>query len=148
MSVFVCLSVCLFAIAYINKSSAVAEIGNRLATIDMDRKVCVGAAVPLSVGEGGKAGSPSNTVSPRPRSIQVPIVWPQYTNVTDRQTGHRSVAYGEPLLVTVAQKLHVQTSRDFLVASSDDNAVSYVLPVLFMMSCCPIISLQTKVTPI
>jgi len=106
-----------------------------------------GAAVPLSVGGGGGAGSPSNTVSPRPRSIQVPIVWPQYTNVTDRQTGHRSVAYSEPLLVTVAQKLHVQTSRDFLVASSDDNAVSYVLSVLFMTSCCPIIS-QTKVTPI
>jgi len=35
-----------------NKSSAVAEIGDRLATIDMDRKV-EGAIVPLSVGEVG-----------------------------------------------------------------------------------------------
>jgi len=33
-----------------NKSSAVAEMGDRLATIDMDRKVR--AAVPLSVGDG------------------------------------------------------------------------------------------------
>ena len=33
------------------KSSAVAEMGNRLATIDMGQKV--GAAVPLSVGELG-----------------------------------------------------------------------------------------------
>jgi len=38
--------------------SAVAEMGYRLATIDMGRKV--GAAVPLSVREG--AESPSNTV--------------------------------------------------------------------------------------
>jgi len=34
-----------------NKSSAVAEMGDRLVTIDMARKV--GAAVPLSVGELG-----------------------------------------------------------------------------------------------
>jgi len=32
-----------------NRRSAVAEIGDRLATIDIDRKV--GVAVPLSVGE-------------------------------------------------------------------------------------------------
>ena len=36
---------------YLNKNSAVAEMGDRLATIDMGRKV--GAAVPLSVGELG-----------------------------------------------------------------------------------------------
>jgi len=35
----------------INNSTAVAEMGDRLATINMDRKV--GAAVPLSVGELG-----------------------------------------------------------------------------------------------
>ena len=40
-----------------NKSSAVAEMGDRLATIDMGLKV--GDAVPLSVG----AESPSNTMS-------------------------------------------------------------------------------------
>jgi len=41
-----------------NKSSAVAEMGDRLVIIDIDRKV--GAAVPLSV---GGAGSPSNNVA-------------------------------------------------------------------------------------
>jgi len=51
---------------YIDKSSAFAEMGDRLATIDMGRKV--GAAVPLSVG----AGSPSNTVSPGPRPASIP----------------------------------------------------------------------------
>jgi len=41
---------------------------------------------------GGAARSPSNTVSPGPRPTSVPsdilihpTVWPQYTNVTDRQ---------------------------------------------------------------
>jgi len=69
--------------------------------------------VPLFV---GGAGSPSNTISPGPRPTSVPsgildlihpTVWPQYTNVTDRQyTG--PVAYGEPLLVTVARKFYCQ----------------------------------------
>jgi len=66
-------------------------MGDRLATIDMGRKVGgeLRAAVPLSV---GRAGSPSNTVSPEPRPTSVPrgilihpAVWPQYTNVTDKQ---------------------------------------------------------------
>jgi len=39
------------ALAKWNKSSAVAEMGDRLATIDVGRKV--GNAVPLSVGELG-----------------------------------------------------------------------------------------------
>jgi len=43
---------------HLNKSSAVAQLGDRLATIDMSRKV--GAAVPLSV---GGAGSPQHTVA-------------------------------------------------------------------------------------
>jgi len=43
-----------------NKSSAVAEMGDRLVTIDMGQKV--GAAVP-PFGVGG-AASPSNTMSP------------------------------------------------------------------------------------
>ena len=70
------------------KSSAVAEMGNRLATIDMGRKVGVGAAVSLSVGE---VGSPSNTMGPGPRPTSVPsgiLIHPtvrlQYTNVSDR----------------------------------------------------------------
>jgi len=76
-----------------NKNLAVAEMGDRLATIDIGRKVG-GAAVPLSVGE---ARSPSNTMSPGPRPTSVPsgilihpTVWPQYTNVTDRQDRQRS----------------------------------------------------------
>jgi len=81
----------------------------RSATIDMGRKV--GAAVPFSVGEGG---SPSNTLSPGTKSTSVPsilinpTVWPQYTNVTNRQTGqttsHSIYRVGRPLLVTVGQK--------------------------------------------
>ena len=76
------------AISTVNKSSAVAEMGDRLATIDEGRKV--GAAVPLSL---GGAGYPSNTMWPGPSPTSVPsgivirpTVWPQYTNVTDRTT--------------------------------------------------------------
>jgi len=43
---------------------------------------------------GGEAGSPSNTMWPGPRCtsgpsgiLSHPTVWPQLTNVTDRQTG-------------------------------------------------------------
>ena len=39
MSVCVCLYVCLSAGTYLSKCSAVAEMGDRLATIDMGRKV-------------------------------------------------------------------------------------------------------------
>ena len=54
----------------VNKSSAVAEMGDGLAAIDMGRKVCGGgAAVPLSV---RGAASPSNTISPEPRPTSVP----------------------------------------------------------------------------
>jgi len=47
---------------------------------------------------GWEAGSPSKTMSPGPRPTSVPsgilihaTVWPKYTNVTDRQTGHTTV---------------------------------------------------------
>jgi len=73
---------------FLNKSSAVAEMGDRLATIDMGRKL--GGAVSLM----GGAGSPSNTMWPMPRPTSLlsfilirPTVWPQYANITDRQTG-------------------------------------------------------------
>jgi len=69
-----------------DKSSAVAEMGDCLATIDVGRKV--GAAVSLFEG----SGSLSNTVWPGPRPTSMPSgiliyasVWPQYTNVEDRQ---------------------------------------------------------------
>ena len=60
------------------KSSAIAEMGDRLATIDMGRKV--GAAVPLSL---GGAGSRTNTMWPGPMPTCLlsgilihPAVWP------------------------------------------------------------------------
>jgi len=68
-------------------SSAIAEMGDRLATIDMDRKMG-GLLYPFP---RGGAGSPSNTMWPGPRPTSVsrfilihPTVWPQYTNVTSR----------------------------------------------------------------
>jgi len=77
--------------------SAVAEMGGRLATIDMGRKL--GAAPRFF---GGGARFPSNTMWPGPRPTCVPsfivihpTVWPQYTNVTDktdRQTDNGPIA--------------------------------------------------------
>jgi len=62
------------------KCSAVAEMGDRLATIDMGRKERT--AVPLS----GAAGSPSNTMSPGPMTTSIPsgifihpTAWPPQT---------------------------------------------------------------------
>jgi len=61
----------------VNKCSAVAEMGDRLATIDMGRKL---GAVPLL---GGGTGSTCNTMRPGPRPTFVPsgilTVWPQQT---------------------------------------------------------------------
>jgi len=92
------------------KCSAVAEMGDSLATIDMDRKK--GAAVPLS----GGAGSPSNTMWPGPRPTSMPsfilvhpTVWPQYTNVTDMQTRQDNGSdSGRTVLQTVAQNHAVE----------------------------------------
>jgi len=71
-----------------NNSSSVDQMGDRLATIQTWAENW--AACPLW---GGGAGSPSNTMWPEPRptstpsSIVVhPTVWPQYTNITGRQT--------------------------------------------------------------
>jgi len=67
--------------AAINKCSAVAEMGDPLATIHMGRKG-EGCCVPFGRG----AGSPSNTTSPGPRPTSVPsgilihpAIWPQQT---------------------------------------------------------------------
>ena len=67
---------------------------------------------------GRVAGSPSNTIWPglrpscMPSSILIhPTTWPQYTNVTDRETGQDrtgrqwSDSIGRTVLQTVTQKL-------------------------------------------
>ena len=68
--------------------SAAAEMGDRLATRGVCRKA-VGLLCPLW--GGGELGPPSNTMWPGPRPASIPsgilihpTVWPQYTNVTDR----------------------------------------------------------------
>jgi len=60
----------------------------------------------------GGAGSPSNTLWPRTRPTSVsnfilihPIVWPQYTNIIDRQDRTTVDSIGRTVLQTVAQKL-------------------------------------------
>jgi len=64
---------------------------------------------------GRGAGSPSNTVWPGPRPTCMPslvlirpTVWPQYTNVTvrqtDRQVRQQTDSIGRTVLQTVAQK--------------------------------------------
>jgi len=117
-----------------NKCSAVAQMGDRLATIDMCQKLGLWPFLggrklgpyltECGLGRGltpyqvaswyiqpfdhntlaekwrllsplfGGAGFPSNTMWSRPRSASTPsfipihpTVWPQYTNVTDRQRG-------------------------------------------------------------
>ena len=95
---------------------AVAEMGNRLATIDMGRKK--GAPLPFE----GELGSPSNIMWPEPRytslpsgSLIHPIVWPQHTNVTDRtdsdrQTDNGSIANGRPIKMSASDE--ADCSRD------------------------------------
>ena len=84
---------------------------SRLATTDIDLKV--GAAGSLLLGSWVS----SNTMWPRPRPTSVPsgtltlihpTIWPQYTNVTDRQdrTGQdrqQSDSIGQTILQTVTQ---------------------------------------------
>jgi len=50
--------------------TALAEMGDRLATIDMGRKVGMGYCAPF--GGGDRAVSQSNTMWPGPRHISVP----------------------------------------------------------------------------
>ena len=133
-----------------NLCSAVAEMGDHLAIIDMDRKLR--GALPLWGGElgphqtqcdqgrglppyqeagifiqlfghnihgkklgaipfgGGGAGSPSNTMWPRlrptckPSFVLIhPTVWPQYDNVTDRQTDRQDKQCSDSIGCTVLQ---------------------------------------------
>ena len=75
-------------IKFCNKSSAVAEMADRLVTTDMGQKV--GTAVPLSVGELDPHLTQCGLASIPSGILIHPTVWPQYTNVTDRETGQRS----------------------------------------------------------
>jgi len=91
-------------ISYAIRIEAVAGAGDRLAIVDMDQKVG-GLLCP-----SGGPGSPSNTMWPGPRPtavpsgiLIVPTVWPQYTNVTDRQDRQRSDNVGPTILQMVAQ---------------------------------------------
>ena len=95
------------SVAVVNKSSVVAKMGDRLATIDMGRKL--GAVLLL----GELHWYPSNTMWPGPRPTSAPTgilihltVWLQYTNVTDRTEQDRqwSDSIGQTVLQTVAQK--------------------------------------------
>ena len=81
----------------------------------------IGGLCPFS---GGKAGSPPNTMWPGPRPTCMPsfilirqTVWPQYTNVTDRQTDRqdrqRTDSIGRTVLQTVAQKFREAKTCDF-----------------------------------
>jgi len=69
----------------VNKSSAVAEMGDRLATIDMGRKLG-GGAVPLWQAElGPHVTHVAWAEACMPSFILIrPTVRQQYTNVTDR----------------------------------------------------------------
>jgi len=91
---------------YYDKSSEVAEMGDSLATIDMGRK-WEGTAMPFSVGELPPGPKPTSV----PSGVLIhPTVWPQHTNVTDRQTDKTAV----PLLVMVAQKRPQADQMDFI----------------------------------
>ena len=82
-------------------------MGDRLATIDMDRRVG-GCCDPFRGEEQGPDLTQCRLPTSVPSGILIhPTVWPQYTNVTDRQdrqtdmTDNGPIAHGEPLLVTV-----------------------------------------------
>jgi len=114
----ICLLLC--PLAYLSKSSAVAGTGDRVRAKWAEK--WGGVAVPLSVhrelgrhltqcrlGRGHVAA----------RGILIKLIYPSNHLATIdqryRQTGQRSDSIGRTVLQTVAQKLHVQTSRNFSV---------------------------------
>jgi len=121
------------------------DLCSHLAAADMGRKL--GGCAPL----GGGAGCPSNTMWPGPRPTCMSsfilireTVWPQYTNVTDRQTGQerqtdrqRSDSIGRTVLQTVAQKLRmdflVELGRRISSQSGDVRESSYLLQRISVM---------------
>jgi len=76
--------------------------------------------VPLFVGIE-LHGSSSYTVTPGPRITSIasdiviqPTVWPQYTNVTDRQTGQRSRTMGRTATCNGRLKTFVTYNRGYI----------------------------------
>jgi len=96
---------------YAKESSAVAEMGDRFATIDVGWKLGW-LLCPFFLGGGDR--TPSNTMWPVPRPTSVPsgilihpTVWPQYTNVSIQTHRHRyrqrSDSIGRTVLQTVTK---------------------------------------------
>jgi len=86
---------------------------SHLATTDVDQKL---GAHPFW---GRGAGSPSNTMwlEPKPTCMPsfimiLPAIWPQYTNVTDRQDRQRYDSIGRTVLQMVAQKNEPRRNAD------------------------------------
>jgi len=90
-------------------------------------------------GRGSSAGSQSITMWPGPRPTRMPsfilihpTIWPQYTNVTDRQTGHtdrqRSDSIGRTVLQTVAQKRFALCYRTIVLSCLSVCNVDVLLP--------------------
>ena len=110
------------------------DLPRRLATTDMGRKL--GDCAPL--GEG--AGSPPNTMWPglRPTSMPSfilihPTVWPQYTNVTDRQDRQRS----DSIRTNGRSKISVYTLKYAvgLMSVSCETATLYSVRVMIGLQC-------------
>jgi len=82
---------------------------SHLATTDMGLKLGI---CPFG---GGGAGSPSNTTWPEPRPTCMPsfilihpTIWPQYSNVTDRQTNKTDKQRSDIIGQTVLGRLFVK----------------------------------------
>jgi len=123
-----------------NKSSAVAEMGDRLATIDMGGKLEA-----VSLFEGDLHGSPSNTMWPGPRptcTTSFILIRPQYTNVadrqdmTDRQTqdiDNGPVAQGEPFHKLSPSELRSLTT-DILTTFSSLDCHIFIAGLFFVLA--------------
>jgi len=105
---------------------------SHLSTTDMNRKLRV---VPLW---GRGAGSPSNTMCPGPRPTCVPsfilihpIIWPQCTNVTDRQDRQRSDSIGRTVLLL--QTVTQERLRVIPMVNSPSNRLIYYGNLLHLL---------------
>jgi len=88
---------------------------------------------------GGGAASPSNTMWPGPRPTCLPsfilirqTVWPQYTNVADRQdrtgqTDNGPIAQGKPFYKRSPKKTVFIGTRDLLRSKQGLTFVGYLV---------------------